>query len=242
MSQLDQVRLKAQASGFEEAICGNCGKFRDGDGAMGLCRERNEAQYRFGICLSWSVSSIVAMRPKAVVDPDGSKRLFPGAVSPSSEGLLGIVEGLECAEPGCTGTLELRYSAKISRRFYGCSRHPHCSGILPANEDGSPVGGPRTRELQGSRRRAHDAFDCLWKEKHCSRGDAYSWLRSAMGLSHDEAHMFQMSAEQCALVIQYVETKGPGTEFWQQWQTERAERKREKKRHRRGARRNVRRA
>lgn len=232
MSPLDQVRAKAQAQGFEEAICANCGKFREGETDMGTCRQRDEPQFRFGICLDWSISTIVAIKPKTVVDADGSRRLFPGAAPPSTD-LPGRVEGLECAEGDCNGTLELRYSGRLGRPFYGCTRFPDCKGILPANEDGSPRGGPRTRELQGWRNRAHQAFDCLWKEKHCPRRDAYSWLASAMGISGEKAHMFQMSAEQCKQVIELVQTKGPGTEFWKQWETEHAARRREKRRRRR---------
>ena len=241
-SPLTQLRLKAQAQGIDEAICANCGRFREGAGDMGICRQRNEQQFRFGICLDWSLSTIVSVKPSPVIEPDGTRRLFAGAVPPvEAEEPPGAVEGLKCAEDGCGGTLELRYSEKLGKRFYGCSRYPKCSGVLPAKDDGTPVGIPRTRELQGWRRRAHDAFDCLWRDGHCSRRDAYSWLRSAMGLSSEKAHMFQMTAEQCEQVIEFVKTKGPGTEFWQQWLTERAARKPEKRR-RRGGRRKDRRA
>jgi len=127
------------------------------------------------------------------------------------------VEGLRCAEPGCDGVLELRWTNKLERWFYGCNRWPKCNGILPANSDGSPNGVPRTRELQGWRSRAHAAFDILWKEKHCKRTDAYSWLREVMELSVEEAHMFKMSIEQCQQVIEKVRTHGPATEFWHHW-------------------------
>lgn len=234
VSALDQVRTKAQSAGFEEAICSNCGRFDDGDGTMGRCRARGgEVQLRYGICLQWSTSSIVPMRRATVVAEDGSKRLF-GAEPPLHDegyaGPPGKVDGLECAELGCGGKLELRHSGRLGRWFYGCSRYPSCSGILPANDDGSPHGDPRTRELQGWRRKAHDTFDVLWKNKHCSRPEAYSWLRHATGLSHEQAHMFQMTAEQCQDVIRFVTEKGPGTEFWEQWRAYRAEKKRVKKR------------
>lgn len=132
---------------------------------------------------------------------------------------IGRVDGLRCAEPGCDGVLELRWSTQLGRWFYGCSRFPDCNGILPANENGSPRGRPRTRELQGWRNRAHEAFDPIWQEEHCSRGGAYAWLREVMELTSDEAHMFEMGVEQCQRVVELVRTQGPGTDFWRKWRS-----------------------
>lgn len=234
MTPLELVRERAEAAGHEEAICASCGLFTEGEGSMGTCRRRRETQLRYGICLSWTTSTIAPAPVAAVVEPDGTKRLFPGAVEPSEgDRPPGEAHGLKCAEPGCDGLLELRWSYKLSAWFYGCARYPDCNGTLPANEDGSPRGKPRTKELQGWRNRAHQAFDELWKSGACSRGDAYSWLRAAIGLGHKEAHMMQMTAEQCQAVIRFVDEKGPGTEFWGTWKQERAERKREKQRARR---------
>jgi ssDNA-binding Zn-finger/Zn-ribbon topoisomerase 1 len=137
----------------------------------------------------------------------------------------GKVEGLRCAEPGCDGVLELRWSIPLGRWFYGCSRWPGCEGILPANENGSPRGRPRTRELQGWRNRAHGAFDPIWQEGHCSRNGAYGWLQEVMELTADEAHMFEMSIEQCKRVVEKVQTHGPGTEFWKGWRSRSKKRK-----------------
>lgn len=64
---------------------------------------------------------------------------------------------------------------------------------------------------------AHTAFDPIWKEKHCSRTKAYCWLREVMGLTKNEAHMLQMSEEQCTRVPVLVKEKGPGSEFWENW-------------------------
>ena len=231
MTPLELVRERAEGAGFDEAICASCGLFDEGEGKMGTCRRRRETQLRYGVCLSWTTSGIAPAPVKAVVQADGTKRLFPGAVEPPQDDApVGEAHGLKCAEPGCEALLVLRRSYRLDCWFYGCELYPTCNGTLPANSDGSPRGGPRTKELQGWRNRAHEAFDCLWKNEHCSRGDAYSWLRAATELSHDDAHMMKMSIEQCSAVIRFVDQKGPGTKFWETWKTERAERKREKRR------------
>jgi ssDNA-binding Zn-finger/Zn-ribbon topoisomerase 1 len=127
------------------------------------------------------------------------------------------VTGLHCAEPGCNGVLELRWSPRFERWFYGCSNYPDCNGVLPANRNGSPRGKPRTRELQGWRKKAHNAFDPLWKDGHCTRPEAYLWLQAVMDMTKDEAHMFMMDMTNCKKVVEAVRTHGPGTEFWDQW-------------------------
>lgn len=153
--------------------------------------------------------------------------LFPGADVPQERPKpAGRVVGLRCAEPGCGGELVLRWSGRLESWFYGCTRFPECEGVLPANEDGSPRGRPRTRELQGWRNRAHQAFDRIWKDGHVSRGVAYAWLQAASGWSAQQAHMFEMSVQQCQRVIRLVAEKGPGTEFWRSWRRRRPRRRR----------------
>jgi len=157
--------------------------------------------------------------------------LFPGAEEPQERPVAkGEVKGWKCAEPGCEGILELRWSHKLGRWFYGCTRWPDCNGILPANEDGSPRGRPRTRELQGWRNRAHNAFDPIWQEGYCKRPTAYAWLQEVMEMSSDEAHMFEMNIEQCQRVIERVETHGPGTDFWRRWRKAQSKKKRKRRR------------
>jgi ssDNA-binding Zn-finger/Zn-ribbon topoisomerase 1 len=226
MTSLEQVRARAAEVGLDEAICGGCGLYEPGEGDMGTCRRSREDQFRMGVCLHWTTSTIAPPRTQSSVAADGSKKLFSGAEEPpQDDSPAGEVHGLKCAEPGCKRLLVLRRSHRLSMWFYGCQGYPSCNGTLPAEDDGSPRGRPRTRELQGWRNRAHEAFDCLWKDGHCDRGAAYSWLRAATGLSHKNAHMMKMNVEQCQTVIRLVTDKGPGTEFWDQWRTARAQRK-----------------
>ena len=140
----------------------------------------------------------------------------------------GAVTGLACAEPGCSGKLCVRWSYKLSCWFYGCSAFPGCSGTLPADKTGAPRGNPRTKALQAARAAAHRAFDTLWKDGHTSRGGAYAWLQRAMGLDKNEAHMYRMNEEQAERVVELVEEKGPGTEFWIRFRADRPPKKEKK--------------
>jgi len=111
------------------------------------------------------------------------------------------VQGLKCAEPGCSGTLHIRTSR--FGWFYSCEHWPACIGTLPANKDGSPRGEPRTKELQGWRNKAHGTFDVIWKNGDLTRSQAYAWLKRQLGWDY-APHMADMTIEQCQEVIWVV--------------------------------------
>lgn len=157
---------------------------------------------------------------------DGRRDLFSG----QRLGLENEVTDLECAEAGCDGLLRLMPSeVSRSRVYYQCSRWPDCDGSLPANKDGSPRGEPRSKELQRWRHRAHQEFDKIWKEGHCSRRRAYKWLTLQLGMG-TEAHMAEMDIETCKRVILAVAMKGPGTDVWKGWLKRERRRRRNRRR------------
>lgn len=80
--------------------------------------------------------------------------------------------------------------------FYGCSRFPACRGTHGAHADGKPLGIPANRETKAARILAHAAFDQLWKGKEASmkRGQAYAWMRKALGFEH----IGELTKDECA--------------------------------------------
>lgn len=110
---------------------------------------------------------------------------------------------LLCGE--CKAPMELRKSSKYPTPFYGCSRFPECRGTHGARKDGSPLGTPADKDTKKARIRAHAVFDQIWK-KHLTRnrGQAYNWMRQAMGLTHSQAHIGMFTAEQCEELIRLV--------------------------------------
>jgi hypothetical protein len=64
---------------------------------------------------------------------------------------------------------------------------------------------PPGSELAKARIAAHAAFDPFWKSGMFSRGVAYEWLASEMGLPIDKCHMVLFNVEQCRQVVAICE-------------------------------------
>lgn len=109
---------------------------------------------------------------------------------------------MACPEPECEGELELKYSERYDRHFYGCINwRQGCNGGIGAHRSGKPLGIPADTKTKKRRMAAHRAFDRLWKgsEPLMSRGRAYKWLGAQMGKK--EVHMGEMDAEECDRVV-----------------------------------------
>jgi len=78
-----------------------------------------------------------------------------------------------------------------------------CPATLGCHPNGAPLGTPTNGAGRNARIKAHAAFDVLWKHGLMSRGEAYAWLAKEMG--KQEAHIGQMSEEECDLVIRFVD-------------------------------------
>lgn len=106
---------------------------------------------------------------------------------------------------GECGSLMVQRSSRFGP-FWGCSTFPTCRGTHGAHPDGTPLGTPANAETKVARIRAHDAFDTLWQTKK-ERRDAYHWMRKAMGMSKDQAHIGRFNIEQCSRLVELVEGK-----------------------------------
>ena len=65
----------------------------------------------------------------------------------------------------------------------------------------APLGRLANAELRMAKRKAHAAFDPLWKSGQMSRKKAYALLSEKMGLTPDETHIGMFDVEQCKTVI-----------------------------------------
>lgn len=77
---------------------------------------------------------------------------------------------------------------------YG-DRHD-CCGLW--SWQGKPLVDAETHE---ARKKAHEAFDPLWKSKLMSRSKAYKLLREDMGLSREDCHISFFDKVQCEKAI-----------------------------------------
>lgn len=106
---------------------------------------------------------------------------------------LGTVLDHPC--PECGAQMVLRTS-KFGL-FYGCEKYPTCQSAHGAHKDGQPLGIPANKATKVARIQAHEDFDRLWKHGHMKRKEAYAWMRQAMGMSADDAHIGRFTIEQC---------------------------------------------
>ena len=116
--------------------------------------------------------------------------------------------------PYCQNPAKLVDSATIYRgRDYGklwrcdpCDAHV---GVHRNSPDYAPLGRLANKELRQWKMRAHAAFDPLWKTgRHGSpsrgmrRAEAYRWMREALGMTQEEAHVGKFDVPECKRLIQ----------------------------------------
>lgn len=67
---------------------------------------------------------------------------------------------------------------------------------------GKPLGNLANKELRSCRLKAHASFDPLWKKKHMTRSEAYSFLSKEMGIKKNWCHIAMFNVEQCKRVVE----------------------------------------
>lgn len=98
----------------------------------------------------------------------------------------------------------LKFSNKLQRKFYGCSKFPKCRAAHGAHPDGRPLGTPGNTETKNARIKAHNVFDQLWvnyPKRKTGRKRAYFVLAELMGMTVEECHFGSFSVEQCEKAI-----------------------------------------
>ena len=115
-----------------------------------------------------------------------------------------MVDEIKCY---CEAPARLRHSKYGP--FWGCTRWPECDGTVGCHPGTTrPLGVLADKSTRQARIRAHEALDGLWEplgKKY--RSVAYRMLAIEMGV--DEAHMGEMSREECRLVVEWAEAVGP---------------------------------
>lgn len=121
-----------------------------------------------------------------------------------------VEHDLVCPECGA----EMRLKPSRFGLFYGCSRwaETNCGGSHGAHANGTPLGEPANEETKKARRAAHHVFDHLWRGGPMSRKEAYRWLRKALGMTAEQAHIGKFSREQCKAVVVKFREEFP--ELW----------------------------
>lgn len=97
------------------------------------------------------------------------------------------------------------------RDYYSCSQCNRRVGCHRGTNE--PLGTVADAELRVWRRRAHKAFDTLWKQRAkrdgCERKEArakgYKWLSEQMGISGDKCHIAMFEIAECQRVVSLCE-------------------------------------
>lgn len=88
-----------------------------------------------------------------------------------------------------------RYGIRFSCPVHGCS--VVCWGGKTST--------PANYETRQARRKAHDAFDLLWKSGRYERGELYQLLSDFMGLPKSLTHIGYFDKRQCRVVHKFIE-------------------------------------
>lgn len=113
-----------------------------------------------------------------------------------------------CQEPSVLVGGDVIYPHRpdlAEKKFWNCVGCVAYVGCHPGTED--PLGRLANADLRKAKMAAHSAFDPLWKECGLKRGDAYAWLREAMGLTRDECHIGMFDETTCMRVVSLCEEK-----------------------------------
>lgn len=90
--------------------------------------------------------------------------------------------------------------------WYACDAAPACDYRVGAHKaSGEPLGTPTDAVGREARKRAHAAFDALWRRDYDGnsrrRTRAYNQLAYAMGLPPEECHIARFGVMQCDAVV-----------------------------------------
>ena len=102
-------------------------------------------------------------------------------------------------------------SSIIYGKSYGMIYYCEICGSYVGVHKGTkkPLGSLANKETREWRKKAHNCFDPLWRNKNneISRSEIYCFLAKYMGIKKSEAHIGQFNKEQCKKVIEFSSIK-----------------------------------
>lgn len=116
--------------------------------------------------------------------------------------------------PYCGGKTVLTDSSIVyESNSYGniviCVNFPMCNSYVGVHKNGEwmnyPLGRLADTVLRQVKKKAHDRFDMIWKSGIMSRSEAYKWLQLVMQKEEPDAHIGEMTVEECLLVWEHAD-------------------------------------
>ncbi|WP_394749563.1 zinc-finger-containing protein [Spongiimicrobium salis] len=94
-----------------------------------------------------------------------------------------------------------------NRSMICCDNYPQCDSYVGTHDDGEPLGRLADKKLRQWKRKAHDAFDRIWKEKHMERNAAYEEMADAIGIPDKFCHIGMFQVKTCIKVVAWAKLK-----------------------------------
>ena len=94
------------------------------------------------------------------------------------------------------------YHGRSFGLIYLCSNWPKCDAFVGVHEGTkNPLGQLANAECREWRKKAHRAFDELWRGSKMTRKEAYKKLREIMGMTTAEAHIGNFDVSKCQELV-----------------------------------------
>lgn len=119
--------------------------------------------------------------------------------------------GCFCGSPASLVSNSVKYGREYGNgKAWICDRFPKCDGYVGTHPDGSPLGRLADKETIQLRRQLHSTIDPLWQDRtdrtvKKNRGSVYGWLRRIMGMTPDECHIGNFTADECRKALKQIE-------------------------------------
>jgi hypothetical protein len=119
-----------------------------------------------------------------------------------SEEQIQIIAGKVC--PYCKQDTVFTDSAAVYGRSYGMIYWCKPCGAYVGVHKGTSnaLGRLANKELRELKKKAHAAFDPLWKDKFMSRDVAYKWLSNKLNIPLEFTHIGMFGEDTCKKVIE----------------------------------------
>jgi hypothetical protein len=88
----------------------------------------------------------------------------------------------------------------FAKKFYQCAP---CDAYVGCHDGTTkPLGRLANAALRAAKKRAHAAFDPIWKSGQKKRGSAYAWLADRLGIDKQDCHIGMFDVDQCRRVVE----------------------------------------
>lgn len=104
------------------------------------------------------------------------------------------------SETRITSETEIYGREYKNRKVICCINFPNCDSYVGTHDDGESLGRLANKELRHWKKKAHDKFDLLWKEKLIDRDSAYEKLADFLMIPDKYTHIGMFSEQTCKKV------------------------------------------